>query len=820
MSGNRDPIADLKRNIGAGGAPPPPANNAGPTLAVVWPVPEDAPPRLEAHRKAGHPATWWAYRDERGALLHWEARFNLGGGRKHILPLTLWREPGGKLRWDWKGLPEPRHLYGLDRLAQAGPTAPVLLAEGEKAADAAAALFPDSAAMTWHGGTNAAGKADWRPLAGRRVVIWPDNDEPGQKAARAVLDRLRAVGAVAGIVAPPWDRFPTAWDLADPFPEGFDLAAAQAVAAEALAALADTVSPEAQEGATWPPGYAMHADSFYKVHHREGEGERLERIADPFDVLGEVHEPDGRGWGIRLKLGGPRAAGQEVTVWRSQMAGAGTEVKAQLAALGLYVKPGGRTDYLIPALMDVRGVQRRFLSVRRTGWLVPGGQFIIPGREHAGAVIFDGPSNYRFAQRGDLEGWRASVAAPAVGNPLLAFALSLSFVGPLARLLDWRGGGFHLRGPSSCGKTTLAEAAGSVWGGGGELGFAHSWRRTDNAIEGLAEGHNDCLLVLDELGQVAPEAASSAVYTLANGQAKARAQAGGGNRTRAEWRVPFLSTGELPLGEHIASGRVGGAVKAGQELRFLDLEADAGSGLGVWYRLGGYTSAAEMSDQVRAAAQAHFGHAGPAFVDALQSEDLAQLKAAALMTHGDFVRRVRQDGDSGQVGRAADRFAQVAAAGELAAGLGLLPWPKGEANRAVQWVFERWADGFGREHTAEERKVFQALRGKLERHATRFAGRDEVTEEEKRQASLEQWGWRDAGTAAGDCFIVNTSAWSSEIFNGVATAQTAAKALHKVGFLVPDDSPEGLTKRRLQRKYRKQRAYWVKAEFLESDLGF
>lgn len=817
MSGNRDPIADLKRTLAAGGAPPPPANDAGPSPALVWPVPEAAPPRLEAHRKAGRPATWWAYRDQSGQLLHWVARFDLAAGGKDVRPLTLWREPGGALRWDWKGVPDPRPLYGLDRLAQADPTAPVLLVEGEKAADAAAERFPESAVLTWQGGTNATGKADWRPLAGRRVVIWPDNDEPGRKAARAVLDRLQAVGAVAGIVAPPWGLFPEAWDLADPFPEGFDQAAALAAVGEALAALAEPVSSDPPAAATWPPGYEMHADGFYKVHHREGEGPRLERISDPFEVLGEVEEPDGRGWGYRLKLGGRRAAGREVTVWCAQMAGAGTEVKAQLAALGLYVKPGARPDYLIPALMDVRGVQRRFLSVRRTGWVEPGGQFIIPGREHGDGVIFDGPANLRFARRGDLEGWKAGVAARAVGNPLLAFALSLAFVGPLARLLDWRGGGFHLRGPSSCGKTTLAEAAGSVWGGGGELGFAHSWRSTDNAIEGLAEGHNDCLLVLDELGQVAPEAASSAVYTLAAGQAKARAQAGGGNRARAEWRVPFLSTGELALAEHIASGRAGGAVKAGQELRFLDLEADAGAGLGVWSQLAG-VSAADMSDQVRAAAQADFGHAGLVFVGALQSGDLGQLKAAARMTHRAFIDRTQRAGDSGQVGRAADRFAQVAAAGELAAGLGVLPWPEGEALRAVRWVFERWADGFGREHTAEERKVFKALRGSLQRHATKFAGVDELTDEEKRQAALEQWGWRDPGNAAGDVFIINSSAWE-EIFKGVASTQTAAKALLKVGFLVADGGPDAQARRRLQRKYRKQWAYWVKAAFLESDLA-
>jgi hypothetical protein len=98
---------------------------------------------------------------------------------------------------------------------------------------------------------------------------------------------------------------------------------------------------------------------------------------------------------------------------------------------------------------------------------------------------------------------------------------------------------------------------------------------------------------------------------------------------------------ELALAEHIATGRAGRAVKAGQELRFLDLEADAGSGLGVWSQLAG-VSAADMSDQVRAAAQADFGHAGLVFVGALQSGDLDQLKAAARMTHRAFIDQTRR----------------------------------------------------------------------------------------------------------------------------------------------------------------------------------
>jgi putative DNA primase/helicase len=85
--------------------------------------------------------------------------------------------------WRWLGFPKPRPLYGLDRLA-ARPKAPVVVTEGEKAADAAALLLLDHVAVTSPGGSKAAKAADWSPLAGRHVVIWPDNDAPGQAYAR------------------------------------------------------------------------------------------------------------------------------------------------------------------------------------------------------------------------------------------------------------------------------------------------------------------------------------------------------------------------------------------------------------------------------------------------------------------------------------------------------------------------------------------------------------------------------------------------------------------------------------------------------------
>ena len=111
----------------------------------------------------------------------------------------------------------------------------MLVVEGEKVVVATARLLEDHVTVTWPGGTGAVGKADWRRLKGRAVVVWPDADEPGAKAAREVADRAIRVGATSvRIVALP-DGLPDGWDLADDIPSGVDVAKLVADAPDARA---------------------------------------------------------------------------------------------------------------------------------------------------------------------------------------------------------------------------------------------------------------------------------------------------------------------------------------------------------------------------------------------------------------------------------------------------------------------------------------------------------------------------------------------------------------------------------------------------------
>lgn len=185
---------------------------------LVSPVPSDIPFPYPASEGVA-PSKWWVYRDSQGQLLCGVCRFDFENG-KIILPLTLWRKPDGTLAWDWKALPAPRPLYKLDWLAP-NPEAPILVVEGEKTAEAATQLFSDFVAITSPNGANAAKKADWSPLKGRQIIIWPDNDKPGRKYAADVCRLARNAGASRVAVVDVPSDFPPKWDLADLLPEGY-----------------------------------------------------------------------------------------------------------------------------------------------------------------------------------------------------------------------------------------------------------------------------------------------------------------------------------------------------------------------------------------------------------------------------------------------------------------------------------------------------------------------------------------------------------------------------------------------------------------------
>lgn len=192
------------------------------------PVPKDVNlPSGVTHFKHGAPVKTWEYRELDGTIIglihRFEKRNAEGKIDKTLIPMSYcYSDKGGKM-WAWKSFDKPRPLYNLPKFKEL-KDAPVLVLEGEKAADAAQKIFKDKYVCTsWPGGAAAVKYADARPLKGRKVVLWPDNDAPGVKAMTELAEILiHDQDNTPDIVDIP-EGLPEGWDVADEVPENFSM---------------------------------------------------------------------------------------------------------------------------------------------------------------------------------------------------------------------------------------------------------------------------------------------------------------------------------------------------------------------------------------------------------------------------------------------------------------------------------------------------------------------------------------------------------------------------------------------------------------------
>lgn len=197
-------------------ASPPPKTRQSAVEITKPPADAGLPPFT--HPTMGKAVAHWCYRDESGEPIFYVSRHEQNGDRKQIFP---WSWDGKASKWCMRAQPKPRPLYGLELLA-ARADARVCIVEGEKAAEAARQIMGSIyTVVTWPGGVKAVHHADWGPLTGRKILIWPDADEPGREAAKEISELLTPHCSEIKIIEPP-DR-QDGWDAADALAEGMDL---------------------------------------------------------------------------------------------------------------------------------------------------------------------------------------------------------------------------------------------------------------------------------------------------------------------------------------------------------------------------------------------------------------------------------------------------------------------------------------------------------------------------------------------------------------------------------------------------------------------
>ena len=155
-------------------------------------TPTEAARRLAATMlaKGYQPAGLHCYTAADGAPIYHRIRLkHPDTGEKWIRPMYA-NGAGYKLgEPDFGGKLKP--LYRLHEVITADQALPVWWVEGEQKADKIVRL---GLLATTAGGANSDESCDFQPLRGRRVIVWPDNDDPGQQHAQRVATKLRSLG--------------------------------------------------------------------------------------------------------------------------------------------------------------------------------------------------------------------------------------------------------------------------------------------------------------------------------------------------------------------------------------------------------------------------------------------------------------------------------------------------------------------------------------------------------------------------------------------------------------------------------------------------
>jgi putative DNA primase/helicase len=445
---------------------------------------------------------------------------------------------------------------------------------------------------------------------------------------------------------------------------------------------------------TWlPPGYTEQSDGIYFQSHEDGDPIF---VCSLLRVIATFADSKSTGWGQLITVTDPADVTHEIPIFNELLDGPQQKVISQLAKLGLKVGSDPKAKKLLIELLKLSQPQKRITSVSQPGWVDDDFRTFSLGQTTLGErpvlPLYEGASQRRSAFVADetLERWRSELGEKCRGNPMMILAVSLAFSAPLLKIVGMDGGGLHFRGQSSSGKSTLLRLAASVWG---SSGLVNQWRATSNGLEALAASYNDLLLPLDELSEITPRHLNETIYMLSHGKAKTRMSKEISLDEAATWRLALISSGELSVKEHLAAANL--EIKEGQEVRLIDIEADARM-YGVFDDIHGASDPGEFAASVQEAASRNFGAVGRSFLEKLlarsKSKDFREQLRRKLAEHQGILLSHLSPAPDTMAGRVAKRFALIGLAGELATQWGLTGWAKGEAKEAVIEAFREWHD--------------------------------------------------------------------------------------------------------------------------------
>ncbi len=266
-------------------------------------------------------------------------------------------------------------------------------------------------------------------------------------------------------------------------------------------------------------------------------------------------------------------------------------------------------------------------------------------------------------------------------------------------------------------------------------------------------------------------------------QGKNRLKAKGGLRKKFEWNLLFLSTGEISIADKM--NEVGKKAQAGMLTRMVDIPADAGKGHRLFDTTHNFKDGNELANHLKEKVTKYYGTPIRTYLSHLVGLKEALTPVVDQIRSEFFNEYVKPDAE-GQVKRVASRFVVLAAAGELAIKLGILPYKVGEAFEAVGTCFQAWLEERGGNGNYEAEEAIKQVCSFIEtHHSSRFEVMGEENSEPAKDKIMNQVGYKRKTSEGSYEFLIFPQTFDKEICKGL-NPKFVKETLADRGLLIRD----------------------------------
>jgi putative DNA primase/helicase len=494
---------------------------------------------------------------------------------------------------------------------------------------------------------------------------------------------------------------------------------------------------------------------------------------------------------------------------REKLVGTGASAIRLLTKAGIHVVGRAGVQKALVQFLHFKP-KNEIVRVPRVGWARVGERWIfvrpdevitpadMPRASRTSYLLDATATRHGLHVAGAAAEWATEIAAPLQGNSNIALSFGTFFAAPMLEFASEPGGGNHLYGPSTIGKTMASAAGQSIYGWPHETdddAFGVSWGGTEAGFDALALARTDLGLPLDEITLANRRTAEQVVYKVASGTKGPRATSAGHLRETAHASVLVLSTGEKSLVQFIGPNLQEGARK-----RLVDVPAEVvpGSAFETIPREQIHLEGRRLFDAMKRQHgavgrdwQRHLVEIGPDKIEAnldRHREAFLALSEVATVTEKAHP----------QVRAVVNRFALYAAALRMAIEASLLPWTTENADAGIVACMRRWVAQRGNLDIAGEivRAARQIERELVAGLSVRFVhihktanGWAPATEaDEIKQRTPEGFD----GYSKPDRILVRPEAWR-RYCNGADPAEIARHFFQR-GVLIPDADGKGAAK--------------------------